>query len=70
MIQDYKKAKDRLKKQNHKVDFKLTEGDDSWGFEESPLKLKTTISIWEKLLYTVILGYFAYYIINALTFIF
>lgn len=53
-----------------KQEFSLSEGDDSWGFQESPLKLRTTLSTLEKVLYTIVIAYFAYYIINALTFIF
>ena len=69
MKKDYQTKKGRLKKRDYKVDFNLTEGDDSWGFEESPLKLRATISIWEKILYTIIFAYFVYYIIQALTYI-
>ena len=65
MIKDFVKKEQRLKKH-----FDLAEGDDSWGFENSPLNLRTKMPLWEKLLYTAILGYFVYYIIQALTVIF
>ena len=62
MIQDYQNKKGRLTKR----EFDLQEGDDSWGFEKG---ISNKMPLWEKLLYTVILGYFAYYIINAITYI-
>jgi hypothetical protein len=62
---DFQSREGRL----NKSDFKLAEGDDSWGFENSPLKLGEKMPLWLKIIYALIIGYFAYYIIEAVTYL-
>lgn len=64
------KRNERLKREAVTDPFKLSQGDDSWGFQESPLKLKSKLSVAEKILYTIIGLYFLYYIFEAIKFIF
>ena len=66
MIKDFVKKEQRLKKKH----FDLADGDDSWGFENNPLKLGEKMPLWLKIIYGLIIGYFVYYIIGALTVIF
>ena len=65
MKKDFQTKKGRLTKR----EFDLQECDDSWGFENSPLSINNKMPLWEKLLYAGILGYFAYYVYQAITYI-
>jgi len=66
MKKDYQTKKGRLTK---KEDFKLIQGDDSWGFEESPLNLKPKVSKLEKLLYIIVALWYILYVFQAVSFI-
>lgn len=75
---DFQSRKGRLSKKyeqgikNVKNEYigELAEGDDSWGFYESPLKLRAKFSKTEKVIYLIIIGYFVWYIFEAIKFIF
>ena len=59
LINDMQNKKGRLTKR----EFDLSEGDDSWGFEKG---IQAKMPLWEKLIYAVIIGFFAWYILTAL----
>jgi hypothetical protein len=65
-LTDFVTKKQRLTKKQPQADFRLADNDDFFGFNSNTLKLSTT----EKVTYAIIIGFFAWFVLQALQFIF